>query len=162
MRAATLSTTNPLLPRTPARTSCAVVATRIKWKATPAVAPGQRRGKAKTAKEKDSEQARLQTSDLTQRALWTMTIQTRHLLGNIKAFDASSNRLKRFTSLKSSSTLERVNFCQPLQGVNCSDMVRATKRRTTSPTTMPLTPPSGFDDAVNLPIRMMLMTASGK
>ena len=49
-------------------TSCAVVATGIEWKATPAVAPGQREGKAKTTKEKDSEQVRFQTGDPTQRA----------------------------------------------------------------------------------------------
>ena len=49
-------------------TSCAVVATGIEWKATPAVAPGQREGKAKTTNEKDSEQVRFQTGDPTQRA----------------------------------------------------------------------------------------------
>ena len=49
-------------------TCCAVVATGIEWKATPKVAPGQREGKAKTTKEKDSEQMRLQTDDPTQRA----------------------------------------------------------------------------------------------
>ena len=51
-------------------TSCAVVATGIEWKATPAVAPCQREGKAKTTKEKDSEQVLFQKGDPTQR-LWS-------------------------------------------------------------------------------------------
>ena len=65
----TFSAANPPPPQNPnTSTNCAVVATGIEWKATLAVAAGPREVKAKTTKEKDSEQVRFQTGDPTQQA----------------------------------------------------------------------------------------------
>ena len=65
----TFSAANPPPPQNPnTSTNCAVVATGIEWKATLAVAPGQREVKAKTTKDKDSGQVRFQTGDATQQA----------------------------------------------------------------------------------------------
>ena len=107
MRAATLSTANPLLPRTPARAQGARWWPGVEWLATPAVAPSAGEG------EDGAEREGFKTGDQTQRTCGQRHSRSDSSLGKHHGFRHIVRQLKR--SLYSSSTLDVTSCCHPLR-----------------------------------------------